>query len=248
MTRPARPATPEAPGHKATGPIRPTAVLLDLDGTITDSAPVILRSFAGALTELGIPVPDHETLMTFVGPPLSETFRTYAGLEGEANADAVTRYRRHYREHMLEAPLYNGAREIVEALHRAGIATSLATSKNESLARLIVEHWGLLPQLTAVSGADEADRDGSKAAVIRRALARLEAAGADLSTVVHVGDRHHDVDGAHEAGVGCVGILWGYGDAAELAEAEWLAATPGELLALLGVDGVESRRDGGQSR
>ena len=51
-----------------------------------------------------------------------------------------------------------------------------------------------------------------------------------------------------EAGVGCVGILWGYGDAAELAEAEWLAATPGELLALLGVDGVESRRDGGQSR
>lgn len=210
-----------------------TAVLLDLDGTITDSAPVILESLSTVLTELGVPVPDHATLMSFVGPPLSATFRGYAGLDAAATERALASYRRHYRGRMLDAPLYEGVAPLLHALADQGVPLGLATSKNEELAGLILDHWGLSPLFTVVSGAGPADHDGSKGAVITRALERLEAAGAETSRVVHVGDRDHDTLGAREAGVECIGVLWGYGDAAELADARWLARRPTDLSALL---------------
>ncbi|MDO4243450.1 MAG: HAD hydrolase-like protein [Actinomyces sp.] len=210
-----------------------TAVLLDLDGTITDSAPVILESLSTVFAEFGVPVPDHDTLMTFVGPPLSATFGGYAGLDAPATERALATYRRLYRGRMLDAPLYEGVVPLLRDLAGQGLPLALATSKNEELARAILDHWGLSPLFTAISGAGPGDRDGSKAAVIARALARLDAAGADTSRVVHVGDRDHDTLGAREAGVESIGVLWGYGDAVELADAQWLARRPADLAALL---------------
>lgn len=210
------------------------AVLVDLDGTITDSAPAILSSFKAALTELGIPYGSRDELMRLVGPPLSEGFRLFAGLTGEANANAVAVYRRHYRELMLDSPVYDGMAELLRSLHGQGVPIGLATSKRESMAVQILEHAGLLPLFTVTAGAEDADQHGAKEDVIRTALERLRAAGAPTGRVVHVGDRAHDVDGAHEAGVECVAALWGYGDEAELAGAEHLARDTSELASLLG--------------
>ena len=213
-----------------------SAVLLDLDGTVTDSAPVILASFCAAFDDLGIAVPDRARLMSFVGPPLAETFARYAGLTGRANARAVAAYRSHYRELMYRAPVCKGVPALVRSLHESGVPLALATSKRESLARLIIEHTGLGPCFDAVTGAADDDRGGEKAVVIARALVLLSAAGADTSRVVHVGDRSYDVEGARQAGVECIGALWGYGDADELAGAQWLAADVPELASLLGAE------------
>ena len=50
-----------------------------------------------------------------------------------------------------------------------------------------------------------------------------------------MGDREHDVHGAHAHGLAAIGVLWGYGGQAELsaAGADELVATPAELEALL---------------
>ena len=87
-----------------------------------------------------------------------------------------------------------------------------------------------------MAGADDDDRGGAKATVIARALTLLSAAGAGTGRTVHVGDRRYDVDGARQAGVECIGALWGYGDATELAGARWLAADVPELASLLGTE------------
>lgn len=42
---------------------------------------------------------------------------------------------------------------------------------------------------------------------------------ADLSKAVLVGDRHHDIDGAKEAGIASIGVLVGYGSRSELENA-----------------------------
>ena len=211
-----------------------SSVLLDLDGTLTDSAPVILASFRATLTDLGIPVPDRKTLLSFVGPPLASSFRDYAGLTGETNARAVAMYRSHYCERMHEAPVYQGVPDLVRSLSQAGVPLALATSKQEHLARQIIEHTGLGPCFTVIAGATDDDRGGAKALVITRALELLAEAGASTRRAVHVGDRRYDVDGARQAGAQCIGALWGYGDAAELAGAQWLAADTRELARLLG--------------
>lgn len=228
-----------APGPDSTTP-RPwrghgpvTAVLLDLDGTITDSAPVILDATAHTLRSFGLPVGSQEELMRFVGPPLTEGFRLYGGLEGADNAEAVRRYRVHYRQHMFEAPVYRGIPAVLARLRELGLPISLATSKREDYAVEILHHDGLADSFTVFAGADPADRFGAKADVVRLALQRLTSAGVNTRRVVHVGDRAHDVEGAHAAGVECIGVLWGYGDREELSQADWLVSTPEDLAALL---------------
>ena len=223
------------PQPSTTIPRPPDAVLLDLDGTITDSAPVILDALEVTLSELGLPVPSREDLMAYVGPPLVDGFQANAGLTGQELPRAVSTYRRHYRERMCEAPLYPGVPEVLAALATAGIPVSLATSKREVLAAQILRHWDLDTFFTVIAGADAADRHGGKAEVIGDALARLALAGVRSQNVVHVGDRGHDVRGAHEAGILSIGVLWGYGDAEELAGATALAASPADLATLLGL-------------
>ncbi len=211
-----------------------TAVLLDLDGTITDSGPVILEALEAALADLGLPVPGREELMTFIGPPLTEGFRLHAGLTGEGNARAVALYRRHYRRRMHQAPVYDGVPRLLQQLAAWQVPVSLATSKREDYAVEILQRAGLAEPFTVFAGADPADRYGSKEEVVRLALERLDQAGADTRRVIHVGDRRHDVDGAHAAGLECVGVLWGYGDATELAQADWLVPDPAGLTTLVG--------------
>ena len=53
-----------------------TAILLDLDGTITDSAPGITDTLAYTFRELGLPVPDADELMRYVGPPILDSSST----------------------------------------------------------------------------------------------------------------------------------------------------------------------------
>ena len=235
-TTPTTDTTRPAASGAAGAPSLPfTAVLLDLDGTITDSAPVIVDALEVTLTELGLPVGSRDELMHYVGPPLTEGFERFAGLTGQANREAVALYRRHYHETMCDAPLYAGVPALIEAHAGSGTPIALATSKRETFAATILDHTGLTPMFTVVAGAGEGDLGGSKAEVIASGLARLRQAGADLSRVVHVGDRVHDVEGAAEQGLDCIGVLWGYGDAEELAGARWQVRTPAELAAVLGL-------------
>ena len=82
----------------------------------------------------------------------------------------------------------------------------------------IVEHFGLAPFFDGVCGAPmDETAPGRKEDVIAAALSR---AGARcLENVIMVGDRHHDIYGAHANGLSAVGVLYGYGSRDELAAA-----------------------------
>ena len=54
-------------------------LFFDLDGTLTDPALGITNSFIHALKYFGIEIPSYETLCSFIGPPLPETFKTQFG-------------------------------------------------------------------------------------------------------------------------------------------------------------------------
>ena len=98
----------------------------------------------------------------------------------------------------------------------------------------IVEHFGLMPYFEAVCGAPAGDKEaGKKVNVVKAAL---KAAGCDdLSRAVMVGDREHDVIGAHMAGLDVIGVLYGYGSREELtaAGADYISETPDTLETLI---------------
>ena len=210
-------------------------ILFDLDGTLTDPKEGITKCVAYALNHFGIQVDDLDELEKFIGPPLSDSFSEYYGLNAEQTEKAIEEYRVRFDEKgWAENVPYPGAAELLRELRAAGKTLAIATSKPERAAVRILNHFGMAEYFTLICGATLDNPAGSrKANVIRDALSRMGIR--DLTDVLMVGDRHHDVDGAHEVGLSAVGVLYGYGDRAEheAAGAEYIAETLQQLRALL---------------
>jgi phosphoglycolate phosphatase len=211
-----------------------TSILFDLDGTIVDSAPGITSTLAYTFEELGRPVPGPAELLAYVGPPILDSFRERAGMSMGEAAAALAIYRPRYLEiGALDSTVFPGVADVVKAVHAAGIPVSLATSKPETPAKLILSHYGLLGEFDVITGASDDEVRSSKADVVAEALVRLAATGADLSRPVLVGDRKHDVEGAAANGIPTIFVDWGYGGADEQAGAIAVMPTPADLQKLL---------------
>ncbi len=192
-------------------------VLLDLDGTLTDSAPGITASVAHAYTSLGLPVPDAATLRSFVGPPITDSFPRH-GVPAERVQEAIAAYRARFAESgMWENSVFDGVPEVLRELRAAGCVLAVATSKPEVFAKPITERFGLAELVDGVFGAP-LDESSTKADVIAAALATLGRTAGDAPMVM-VGDREHDVHGAAAHGIDCLGVSWGYAAPGELAAA-----------------------------
>ncbi len=217
------------------------AVLLDLDGTLTDSARGVTASVAAALRAVGAPVPDQDTLMRFVGPPLRVGFREIAHLDDDDVERAFHAYRAVYTGGaMFTADVFDEIPALLAALRRAGIPLALATSKSADLARRILEHLDLDSYFAVVAGARP---DGSRSAkhhVIDEALRGLADLGHPADEVVMVGDREHDVAGAARWDIPCIMVRWGYGTPDEAEGAYAVVHTVRELAEVLGVDPVDA--------
>ena len=217
-------------------------ILFDLDGTLTDSEPGIINSAQHALAAFGIRI-DPAELRSFIGPPLINSFRDTAGLDEADARRAIAIYREYFSvQGLYENALYPGVPDLLAALREAGNTLAVATSKPEIFARRIIDHFRIAPFFEAVCGADLEGLRSEKPDVIRYALDRLH----HPAKVIMVGDRKHDIIGAHENGLDAVGVLYGYGTRAELeqAGASRFAATVPELetlLLALGASGGEEK-------
>jgi phosphoglycolate phosphatase len=211
-----------------------TVVLVDLDGTVVDSARGITATLSYTLRRMGLPVPPPSRLLEFVGPPIMDGFRDLAGLDPEQSVTALEIYRERYAaEGAFDAAVYPGMPEALRALRDAGLPLALATSKPETQAARILEHFGLIDLFEVVAGASDDERRSEKADVIAWALGLLDDAGVDRSAPVMVGDRIHDVNGAAVHGIGTVFAEWGYGSPAEASGAVAVARRPDDLPGVL---------------
>lgn len=190
-------------------------VLFDLDGTLTDPMEGITRSVQYALRAYGIEEADLKALCPFIGPPLGESFMKYYGFSRERAEEAIYKYREYFAvKGIFENRVYEGIPQMLEALRNNGRKLLVATSKPEAFAVQILEHFQLDGYFDWVCGASMDEKRVKKGEVIAYAL---ETAGIrDVSKAVMVGDREHDVLGAKENGMDCVGVLFGYGDRQEL--------------------------------
>lgn len=211
-------------------------ILFDLDGTLIDSGPGIIKSVSYALEQMGLPIPENrQELGKFVGPPLHVSFAEFYGLPPEEVRRAITLYREYYaRQGIWECTVYPGVPELLARLNQAGLRLLVATSKPERFAVPVLERRGLAKEFAFIAGADDDNGNRSeKHQVIRYALAACGIE--DPASVLMVGDRKYDVAGAGACGIDTVGVLYGYGSTEELtaAGAVYLAETPeavGDLL------------------
>ena len=206
------------------------SVLLDLDGTLIDSRPGIAASTLAALRSLGHTPDDTLDVTAFIGPPLQDMLRVLLQAHGDDRVDdAVAAYRQHYGDTgLFDCALYPGIRDALQAMHDAGLRIYLATSKREMFARRILEHLALASYFRAIHGSVPSGALDHKPELLAHILAERNIAAPDS---LMVGDRRHDVAGAHAVRMRSLGVLWGYGsrDELEAAGADRLVENPADL-------------------
>ena len=209
-------------------------ILFDLDGTITDSGEGITKSVQYALKSFDILVNNLEELRKFIGPPLKESFKEYYKFDEEKANRALVKYREYYADKgIYENNLYDGIIEVLDKLKENGKTIILATSKPEVYAKQILEYFKVDKYFTVVAGSDFEETRVKKGDVIKYALESAKIS--DLSKVIMVGDREHDIIGAKENNIKSIGVTYGYGDVIELtqARADYIANSTNQLLNII---------------
>ena len=207
--------------------------LFDLDGTLTDPAIGITNSVMHALEKYDIHVADRSELYPFIGPPLDYSFKTFYGFSDEQAVEAIKYYREYFSvTGLFENSVYDGIPAMLEELKKKQVKVALATSKPYEFSIKILKHFDLYKYFDFFGAATMDGRISKKEDVIAHLLEEM--GEDDKSSILMVGDRHHDIDGAKANGLMSAGVLWGYGSKEELqtAGAEYILSEPFEILQL----------------
>lgn len=212
----------------------PRLVIFDVDGTLIDSQHHIQAAMAHAFGAAGLPAPTLAQTLDIVGLSLPLAIAQLAPDQGAAMQARIVQ---HYKDSFntlrfgTPAPLYPGARAALDALVARGVLLGVATGKSRrGLDRGLAEH-GLADHFVTLQVADD-HPSKPHPAMIRAALAQT---GVRAGDAVMVGDTRYDMEMARAAGVGAIGVGWGYHATADLmaAGAACVAADFGDLLAAL---------------
>jgi phosphoglycolate phosphatase len=195
---------------------RRSALLVDLDGTLTDPAEGIVACFRLALEALGRSPPPAAELTWIIGPPLRGCFAEALGGGGDPE-EALKIYRSRYStEGLFEAVVYDGVKETLADLRSMGARLFLCTAKPLIYAERILRHFDLEHHFDAAHGDELGGRFQDKADLVAHIL-KIE--GLKAADCWMWGDRKHDVIAASRHGIPTIGALWGYGGADELCAA-----------------------------
>lgn len=185
------------------------AIIFDLDGTLLDTSDGIVKCVEHASSILNLPKLPMERKLSFVGPPLLESFKREFALNEPKAKKAVEVYRKRYSEEgLFEASVYDGMKELLFYLKEKGYLLAVATLKREDFAKRILEHFQLSAFFDVIVGIDN-DDSLTKADTIRLALDKISVS--NVNQVLMVGDSEYDKVGADLIGVDFCAVMYGFG-------------------------------------
>jgi phosphoglycolate phosphatase len=206
-------------------------VIFDLDGTLVDSRDDIAAAVNRSLREMGEGRHSEDTIRGWIGGGVSRLLeRALGGPEKVDEARAL--FDRYYGAGLLDRTRpYSGLDGLVRELSGTAVV-AVATNKPGFMARRIVDGLGWGNVFRSVIGA----RDGFELKPDPGMLQELVRTSGTLGDrAVMVGDMVVDLETARAAGVGFVGVDWGYGpaDALSAAGAPRIASSAEELRAVI---------------
>jgi phosphoglycolate phosphatase len=188
-------------------------VILDLDGTLIDSAPDLHAAVNAVLAAAGRPTLDLPMVKRFIGDGVRRLVeRAFAAtgpaLEPAALDQATARFSARYEAaaSLLTRP-YDGVPETLARLRASGMRLAVCTNKPMAAAGIVLHELGLAPLIDAVSGGDPVAQRKPHPDHVRDALRRI---GGTVDQAAMVGDNEHDIAAGKAAGLATVAVTYGY--------------------------------------
>jgi len=187
-------------------------IIFDCDGTLVDSQHSIVHSMKTAYERVGIVWPGREATMSIVGLSLTEAMQQMMPDLDDATHKALAEaYKDTFKQARLsrlhDEPLYEGCREVLDRYHAMDdVMMAIATGKSQRGVRGMLEREGLEGYFQSIQTADDAPSKPHPA-MIQQAIADT---GGHADKTVMIGDTSYDMAMARSAGVGAIGVSWGY--------------------------------------
>lgn len=204
-------------------------MILDFDGTLGDTAGVIVKTMQATIKELGLPSRSDEQCAAMIGLRLIEippVLFPECELDGEYYAST---YRRLFHDFNTDGAveLYPNVLETLVELKKRGIILTIASSRSKASLTEYVSALGLESVISFVLGADDV-KDGKPAPeAVNRTLEKF---GFLPEEALVVGDTTFDIQMGKAAGTRTCGVTYGNGSRESLADADRLIDDFGELL------------------
>ncbi len=209
-------------------------IVFDLDGTLIDTLEDLKDSVNFALAKFNFPARSLDEIRSFVGNGVKRLvyLSVPEGTSEETSEECLNIFKEHYKGNSRNktAP-YAGINEMLEKVNENGYKTAVVTNKIQDAAiEIIRSFFGdridvIIGQVDGV--AQKPEPDGVWLA--------LEKLGVSKENAVYVGDSEVDCMTAHNAGIPCIGVTWGFRDRSVLEEhkAEFIIGKPEEIFEVL---------------
>ena len=215
--------------------------LFDLDGTLSESGEGILSCVEKVFEEMNKPLPDKDTLASFIGPPMYDSLHRCGFSETEA-LKGVEIYKRNFVESgIYKNKVYDGIPEVLSTLKKHGVRMGVASTKYQLFTDRIISMLNIDGYFDIIGGSNSLttpDESGekprhNKIEVMEYVISSL--GGSDRNRIVMIGDTRFDADGAAAAGTAFIGCTFGYGSKKEMEEyytsgTPFFAETPTDIL------------------
>ena len=206
-------------------------VLFDFDGTIVDNSEGIYNCIGYALEKKGLPPLPDEIKRKFIGPSLFDSFMWHCTKSSEEAEELVALYRERYRPvGTTEVRVYDGIKDLLAALKKQGITCAVCSSKPYDFVRKISKEQGLEEYFDGFFCPGFGSHVSDKAGLALEAIKEFSAVKSDT---IFVGDTRFDVAAARDAGIECIGVLYGFSEEGELDSAEFKAHNASEILSFV---------------
>jgi phosphoglycolate phosphatase len=180
-------------------------LVFDWDGTIIDSASTIAECIRDASRELGLQVPDKERASHVIGLGLHDAMRiAVPGLPAQRYPEFVESYRRHFLERKDAMQLFDGMRQLLEALSQSHLLAIATGKSRRGLDRDLELH-----QLTALFMASRCADETNPKPHPAMLLELMDELQVSPEQAVMIGDTSHDLEMARAAGIDALAVSYG---------------------------------------
>lgn len=190
--------------------------MIDLDGTLLDTADDLAAAVNAMLRELGMAERDPGIIKTYIGKGIHNLVkRSLAGhLDGEPAeallAEALLLYEQKYFEGLcVRTRPYPGVREGLDRMREAGFHLACITNKAERFTLPLLERTGLRQYFELVLSGDSLPRKKPDPMPLIHACSRF---GIEPAEMVLIGDSLNDAQAARAAGCHVFCVPYGYNE------------------------------------